>query len=88
MKRVTGLGGIFFKTPGPEELKGWHRRHLGIESDPGVSRTLGAGGFERRSLPAARLTVPSHTLQDDLRARRTSEATVNTRSRTPRCSPG
>ena len=34
MKRVTGLGGIFFKTPDPEELKGWYRRHLGIESDP------------------------------------------------------
>jgi catechol 2,3-dioxygenase-like lactoylglutathione lyase family enzyme len=34
MKRVTGLGGVFFKTPDPDGLKDWYRRHLGIESDP------------------------------------------------------
>ena len=33
MKRVTGIGGIFFKARQPERLKEWYGRHLGIESD-------------------------------------------------------
>lgn len=33
MKRVTGLGGIFFKCEDPEKMKEWYRNHLGIESD-------------------------------------------------------
>jgi catechol 2,3-dioxygenase-like lactoylglutathione lyase family enzyme len=31
MKRVTGIGGIFFKARNPEALRDWYRRHLGIE---------------------------------------------------------
>jgi len=34
MKRVTGLGGVFFKTPDPDGVKDWYRKHLGIESAP------------------------------------------------------
>lgn len=34
MKRVTGLGGIFFKTSDTEKLRTWYREHLGIDSDP------------------------------------------------------
>ena len=33
MKRVTGIGGIFFKSEDPEKLKKWYDRHLGIKSD-------------------------------------------------------
>ncbi len=33
MKRVTGIGGIFFKTTDPEKTKAWYHKHLGIESD-------------------------------------------------------
>ena|SRR2546425_7795023 len=33
MKRVTGLGGVFFKTRNPEHIKRWYREHLGIKSD-------------------------------------------------------
>jgi predicted enzyme related to lactoylglutathione lyase len=33
MKRVTGIGGIFFKSKDPESLRKWYREHLGIESD-------------------------------------------------------
>lgn len=33
MKKVTGLGGIFFKTKNPEKNKEWYQKHLGIESD-------------------------------------------------------
>ena len=31
MKRVTGIGGIFFKSRDPQQLGEWYRRHLGIE---------------------------------------------------------
>lgn len=33
MKRVTGIGGIFFKARDPEKLREWYRRYLGIESE-------------------------------------------------------
>jgi predicted enzyme related to lactoylglutathione lyase len=32
MKRVTGIGGIFFKSENPEQLKKWYDSHLGIQS--------------------------------------------------------
>ena len=32
MKRVIGLGGIFFKAKDPKTLYEWYRQHLGIES--------------------------------------------------------
>jgi len=31
MKRVTGIGGIFFKAKDPVALRDWYRRHLGID---------------------------------------------------------
>jgi predicted enzyme related to lactoylglutathione lyase len=31
MKRVTGIGGIFFKSPDPEALAAWYRDHLGLD---------------------------------------------------------
>lgn len=33
MKRVTGIGGIFFKAKDLDKLREWYRRHLGIESE-------------------------------------------------------
>lgn len=33
MKKVTGLGGIFFKVNNTEEQKAWYKKNLGIESD-------------------------------------------------------
>lgn len=30
MKRVTGLGGVFFKSKNPEKLKEWYIEHLGV----------------------------------------------------------
>ncbi|POY35434.1 glyoxalase [Solitalea longa] len=32
MKRVTGIGGIFFKCEDPEKQKEWYAKHLGIDS--------------------------------------------------------
>ncbi|KQY88578.1 MULTISPECIES: VOC family protein [Roseateles] len=31
MKRVTGLGGIFFKARNPKALGEWYRQHLGMD---------------------------------------------------------
>jgi len=33
MKRVTGIGGIFFKSKDPDSLKRWYGQHLGIPAD-------------------------------------------------------
>ena len=33
MKRVTGIGGVFFKSQDPKQLKGWYQEHLGITPD-------------------------------------------------------
>ena len=31
MQRVTGIGGIFFKSPYPKRLSDWYREHLGLD---------------------------------------------------------
>jgi catechol 2,3-dioxygenase-like lactoylglutathione lyase family enzyme len=33
MKRVTGIGGIFFKSDNPQPLYEWYERHLGIQRE-------------------------------------------------------
>ena len=32
-KRVTGLGGFFFKTKNPDKIKKWYGKHLGLPVD-------------------------------------------------------
>lgn len=31
MKRVTGIGGIFFKATDPKAMHAWYKTHLGID---------------------------------------------------------
>ncbi len=33
MKRVTGIGGIFFKCKDPKSMKSWYNKHLGFNTD-------------------------------------------------------
>jgi predicted enzyme related to lactoylglutathione lyase len=33
MKKVTGIGGIFFKCKDPDAMKNWYRQHLGMATD-------------------------------------------------------
>jgi len=33
MKKVTGVGGIFFKCDDPEKMKEWYKKHLGLDTD-------------------------------------------------------
>ncbi|SRR6266496_1452314 len=37
MKRVTGIGGIFFKAKDAANMKQWYQQHLGIVSDEGAA---------------------------------------------------
>ena len=32
MKKVTGLGGIFFKCDNPQQLNAWYAQHLGLDT--------------------------------------------------------
>jgi hypothetical protein len=34
MRRVTGIGGIFFKSENSEKLYHWYEKHLGIQRTP------------------------------------------------------
>ena len=33
MKKVTGIGGLFFKCKDPEKVKEWYSKHLGLNMD-------------------------------------------------------
>ncbi|SEF63977.1 Catechol 2,3-dioxygenase [Halpernia humi] len=33
MKKVIGIGGIFFKTKNPEILRDWYKKHLGFDTN-------------------------------------------------------
>ena len=32
MKKVTGIGGIFFKCKDPKQMKEWYKTHLGLDA--------------------------------------------------------
>ncbi|MEN9548980.1 MAG: hypothetical protein RIR12_1571 [Bacteroidota bacterium] len=34
MKKVTGIGGIFFKCKDPIAMKEWYNKHLGLDAGP------------------------------------------------------
>lgn len=34
MRRVTGIGGVFFKAKDPQALAAWYQRHLGLAVEP------------------------------------------------------
>jgi predicted enzyme related to lactoylglutathione lyase len=34
MKKVTGIGGIFFKTKDPKKTTAWYEKHLGLNTNP------------------------------------------------------
>ncbi len=35
MKRVTGIGGIFFKAKDQKKMSDWYEKHLALKQDPG-----------------------------------------------------
>ncbi|MEZ4908811.1 MAG: VOC family protein [Saprospiraceae bacterium] len=34
MKKVIGIGGVFFKSSNPDKLKEWYKENLGFDIDP------------------------------------------------------
>jgi len=40
MKKVTGFGGVFFKSKSPKELMVWYQNHLGIKPDDWGGKTF------------------------------------------------
>lgn len=34
LKRVTGIGGIFFKCKDPKKVRAWYQAHLGLNTNP------------------------------------------------------
>lgn len=34
MKKVTGIGGIFFKCKDPKKVTDWYQKHLGLDTNP------------------------------------------------------
>ena len=34
MKRVTGIGGVFFKCKDPKKVTEWYQKHLGLDTNP------------------------------------------------------
>ncbi len=46
MKRVTGIGGVFFKAQDPDKLRAWYKEHLGIEFDEWGSAVFGCPDSE------------------------------------------
>src|SRR5260370_6033551 len=50
MKKVTGIGGVFFKANDPAKLRDWYRQHLGIDSNDN-----GAADFQWRETETDRI---------------------------------
>ncbi len=51
MKRVTGIGGIFFKAETPEALYQWYEKHLGIRRAPDGSGAIFEWGGDNGDEP-------------------------------------
>jgi predicted enzyme related to lactoylglutathione lyase len=63
MKRVTGIGGVFFKAKDPDKLRAWYKQHLGLEFDPYGSVTFQCpeGEEERKAAQTVWSLFPSDT---------------------------
>ena len=57
MERVTGIGGVFFRSTDPEGLARWYAEHLGI--DPGQEG--GSGLWQQEAGPTVWAPFPDDT---------------------------
>ena len=46
MERVTGIGGVFFRSARPDALRRWYAEHLGVEVEDWGGAVLTASGGE------------------------------------------
>jgi catechol 2,3-dioxygenase-like lactoylglutathione lyase family enzyme len=63
IKRVTGIGGVFFKARDPGTLRDWYAKHLGLVPDPygGVTFRWADGDTPERSGQTVWSPFPSDT---------------------------
>lgn len=66
MKRVIGLGGIFFKARDPQKLAAWYKEHLGLEVEDwgGAMFREGAGADLKPSRQSQTLWSPFEDTTD------------------------
>ena len=57
MKRVTGLGGIFFKADDLEKIRDWYKKHLGFQIED-----WGGSYFKWKELDKPDAKVPAGTV--------------------------
>lgn len=50
MKRVNGIGGLFFKAENPQETKDWYKTHLDFNTDDWDVRFVGKMRKEKVSI--------------------------------------
>jgi predicted enzyme related to lactoylglutathione lyase len=63
MKRVTGIGGIFFKARDAEGMRAWYKTHLGIDVQPWGGAAFNWTGDDGK--PAAGTTIWNVSAMDD-----------------------
>lgn len=63
MKRVVGIGGVFFKAKDPEQLRAWYQKHLGLEVDDygGVTFSCPPDAESQAKAPTIWSLFPSDT---------------------------
>lgn len=61
MKRVTGIGGIFFKAKDPEKLRAWYQKHLGLELDADGSVVFDCPEEQRKAAQTVWFLFPDDT---------------------------
>jgi predicted enzyme related to lactoylglutathione lyase len=78
MKRVTGIGGVFFRSKDPSSLKAWYAKHLGVPvDDQGFATFLSCEGGE--SHRPARTAWAAFEEDTDYFGRRTQQWMLNYR---------
>jgi predicted enzyme related to lactoylglutathione lyase len=78
MKRVTGIGGIFFKARDAQGMRAWYKTHLGIDVQPWGGAAfdwVGADGKPAGGTTAWNLSA----LEDDYYAPSTAPFMINYR---------
>tara|TARA_B100000902_G_C27202313_1_gene859735 strand:+ start:773 stop:1201 length:429 start_codon:yes stop_codon:yes gene_type:complete len=63
-KRVTVIGGIFFKSKNPARLKAWYSKHLGIDSDQYGSKFVWNASDDDKEQVEMKTTVWSSMPED------------------------
>ncbi|MFZ3003182.1 MAG: VOC family protein [Undibacterium umbellatum] len=61
MKRVVGIGGVFFKAKDPQALSAWYRDHLGFDLSEWGGAVFDANGSDKDAKTAWSLFPPDST---------------------------